>query len=434
MVNLKEYEEVAGAKVIDEIIGLGEKLHGKRVVHINSTKVGGGVAEILQRLIPLLNESGMKAEWQVIRGNEEFFYVTKSFHNALHGANLPVTQRMLDTYLKTNEENAGLLDLNDADFVVVHDPQPAALIEHFPRRRGKWIWRCHIDVSTPSIKVWEFLKTFISKYDAAVFHIDKFAKKDFMIRQFIIPPSIDPLSEKNRDLSSEEVGPVLEKFNIGLKKPIISQIGRFDHLKDPEGVVKVYRQLKNPGAALEFHRLFRGDIVFDATRIGREEIDCQLVLAGGLASDDPEGQKVFQNVQRMVKGDPDAHILILPPEANLEINALQRSSKVVLQKSLKEGFALTVSEALWKERPVIGGNTGGIPLQIINGFNGFLVNSIEEAVERTRFLLRHPLKAQEMGKAGKEYVRKNFLITRHVRDYLMLYLTLELIPEKLIQL
>ena len=434
MVNLKDYEEIAGSEVVNEIINLGERLRGKRVVHINSTKVGGGVAEILQRLIPLLNESGVKAEWQVVRGNDEFFHVTKSFHNALHGATLPITQKMLDAYLKTNEENASLLDLNDADFVVVHDPQPAALIEHFPRRRGKWIWRCHIDVSTPNVRVWEFLKTFVSKYDAAVFHVDKFAKKDLAIRQFIIPPPIDPLSEKNRDLSTEEVSSVLEKFDIKRKKAIISQIGRFDHLKDPEGVIKVYQQLRNPGTILEFHRLFKGETVFDATRIGQKKIDCQLVLAGGLASDDPEGQEVFQNVQKLAKGDRDAYILILPPESNFEINALQRASNIILQKSLKEGFGLTVSEALWKEKPVLGGNTGGIPLQIINGVNGFLVNSINEAVERARFLLMNPLKAQEMGRAGREHVRKSFLVTRYVRDHLMLYLTLELIPKKLVQL
>ncbi|MEM3737352.1 MAG: glycosyltransferase [Candidatus Bathyarchaeia archaeon] len=432
-VTLKDYEGIVGAKVIEEIMSLGERLRGRKVIHINSTRVGGGVAEILQRLIPLLNESGMEAEWQVITGDEEFFHVTKSFHNALHGMRVAITNKMLESYIRNNEENAKLLDLDDADFVVIHDLQPAALIEHFPKRRGKWIWRCHIDVSTPNPRVWEFLKHFISQYDAAVFHVEKFAKKDLLIRQFIIPPSIDPLSEKNREIPSETVGMVLEKFHINHEKPVICQIGRFDHLKDPEGVVKVYQQVKRPDAVIDIQRLIRGGELLDATQLGKRGIDCQLILAGGLAADDPEGQEVFRNVQKLVKGDRDAHILLLPAGADLEINALQRASSVVLQKSLKEGFALTVSEALWKGKPVIGGSAGGIPLQIINGVNGFLVNSIGEAAERARFLLKHPQKAREMGEVGREYVKRNFLITRHVRDYLMLYLTLELIPEKLVQ-
>lgn len=427
MVKLIEYEKIVGTNVVNEIITLGEKLQNKNVVHISSTKTGGGVAEILQRLVPLLNDVKVDAEWHVIKGDENFFHITKNLHNALHGANIHITPEMLNLYLKTNEENANLLDLNDADFVVVHDPQPAALIECFPKRKGKWIWRCHIDISTPNPKVWDFLKIYIAKYDAVVFHIEKFAKKDLMIRQYIIPPSIDPLSEKNRDLNREEIISVLERFHINSKKPIISQIGRFDHLKDPEGVVKVYHQIKKPLEPIGI------PAVKDRTKVAPlklKESDCQLILAGGMASDDPEGQKVFQDVQKLVLGDKDAHLIILPPEANLEINALQRASNIILQKSLKEGFALTVSEALWKEKPVLGGNTGGIPLQIIDHINGYLVNSIEEAAKRARFLLKNAQKAREMGKAGKEHVRKNFLITRHVKDHLLLYLTLLGLPPK----
>lgn len=433
MASLKDYEGVVGTDAINEIFELGKKIRGRKVIHINSTKIGGGVAEILQKLIPLLSESGLDAQWQVIKGDEEFFSITKSFHNALHGDRVQLTQQMFDYYIRINRENAQQLQLNDADIVVIHDPQPAALIQYFPKRKGKWIWRCHIDVSTPFPRVWEFLKTFVSQYDAAVFHVDKFAKRDLPIRQFIIPPSIDPLSDKNRELSEDEIKLVLEKHHITKDKPIITQIGRFDHLKDPVGVVKMCKMIKDPRSVVDVFRMFRGGSVLDATQIGRERVDCKLILAGGLASDDPEGQKVFQEVQSVSKGDEDIHLLVLPP-ADLDINALQRASDIILQKSLKEGFGLTVSEALWKEKPVIGGDTGGIPLQIINGMDGFLVNSIEEAADKVRFLIKNPKKAKQMGKIGKEHVRKNFLITRHVRDHLLMYLTLQLIPRKLVQL
>jgi trehalose synthase len=341
---------------------------------------------------------------------------------------------MLDHYLKVNAKNAQqMADLGEADFVIVHDPQPAALIKHFPKRRGKWIWRCHIDVSTPNLRVWDFLKIFVSQYDAAVFHIDKFAKKDLLVRQFIVPPSIDPLSPKNIEINVDDIDKNLSKHGIKKNKPIISQIGRFDRLKDPAGVVKVYKSVKNPGEVVDVFGFFTGGEILDLTRVVKKRIDCQLVLAGGLATDDPEGQEVYQEVARMAEGDKGIRILVLPPFADIDINVIQRASQVVLQKSLKEGFALTVSEALWKGTPVVGGNAGGIPLQIIDGINGFLVNNIEEAADRVRFLLMNAQKAKEMGNAGREHVKKNFLITRHVRDHLLIYLTLELIPRKLIQ-
>lgn len=435
MPRLDDYSSIVGEETINEIRELGERLEGAKVVHVNSTRVGGGVAEILEKLIPLLRDSGVDAEWLVIRGDEKFFKVTKEFHNALHGSPSYIKQDMLEHYLEVSRWNADEMNiLNEADFVVIHDPQPAALIRYFPKRRGRWIWRCHIDVSTPDYQVWGFLKEFVAQYDAAVFHVDKFAKKDLMIRQFIVPPSIDPLSPKNREMRPEEVEEILRRHGLNLKKPIISQIGRFDKLKDPEGVVKVYQHLKYPEGVVEFGRFLRGGDLFDITHLVDDRIDCQLLLAGGLAADDPEGEEVYRSVLNLAGGDRDVHILLLPPQADVDINAMQRGSSVVLQKSLKEGFALTVSEALWKGTPVVGGNTGGIPLQIIDGVNGFLVNSVEEAAARVRFLLRNPKKAREMGRAGVEHVRRNFIITRQVRDHLLIYLTLKYIPRKLVQL
>jgi len=435
MPHLSDYSAIVGQKAVDEIRELGERLGGAKVIHVNSTRVGGGVAEILEKLIPLLRDCGLDAEWLVIRGDEKFFKITKDFHNALHGSPVAISQDGFDHYLKVNERNAEeMAVLNEADFVVIHDPQPAALIKYFPRRKGRWIWRCHIDVSTPDPYVWDFLKKFVTQYDAAVFHTDKFAKKDLLIRQFIVPPSIDPLSPKNKEMKQEEVEKILSKYGLDLKRPIISQIGRFDKLKDPEGVVKVYQQLKYPEGVVEFRRFLMGSDLFDITRLTSERIDCQLILAGGLAADDPEGEEVYRSVLQQAGGDKDVHIILLPPQSDVDINAMQRGSQVVLQKSLKEGFALTVSEALWKGTPVVGGNTGGIPLQIIDGVNGFLVNSVEEAAARVRFLLKNPKRAKEMGRAGIEHVRKNFLITRQVRDHLLMYLTLKYIPMKLVQL
>ncbi|MHA2105875.1 MAG: glycosyltransferase [Candidatus Hodarchaeales archaeon] len=421
---LREYKKIVGSEVLNEIFAISEALNGKKVVHLNSTRVGGGVAEILHKLIPLLREAKIDAEWRVIQGNTEFYKITKDFHNALHGSNLPITHEMVNQYLEINQKNAeSYPELNDADFVVVHDPQPAALINYFPDRKGKWIWRCHIDVSSPSSMVWNFFKNIISQYNAVVFHEDSFTKKDLMIRQFIVPPSIDPLSSKNKDISEEEVQKHLEDNNIHTNKLILTQIGRFDRLKDPNGVIKMFQALKtNTNMASESLQLNNN---LSITTYKTENFDCQLILAGGLAADDPEGIEVYQDVVNNSKDLKDVHILQKPYFDDLEINAMQRASYLVLQKSLREGFGLTVSEALWKGIPVIGGNTGGIPLQIIHGRNGFLVNSIEEATEAARFLLNDPKRAVKMGKIGKEHIRKYFLITRHVRDHLLIYLTLQ---------
>ena len=434
-ISLGNYESVVGTSVIEEIRCLADRLSGRKVVHINSTKVGGGVAEILQKLIPLMHDAKIDTEWKVMAGNDQFFDITKEMHNALHGAEWHVSQKKLSHYADVNKMNADQMEeLNKSDFVVIHDPQPVAMINHFPKRKGKWIWRCHIDISTPNPAIWDFLRTYIAQYDAAVFHVDSFAKKDLMIRQFIIPPSIDPLSPKNQDMTHEEVNTIFNRFGIPPKKPIASQVGRFDRFKDPQGVILMFKQLRRASSNMDVKRGSVGDGIVESTRLGKKELDFQLIIAGGLAADDPEGQEVHQEISRMVKEERDAHILVLPPFADREINAIQRASKVVLQKSLKEGFALTVSEALWKGTPVVGGNTGGIPLQIVNGINGFLVNSIDEAADGVRFLLTHAEEAVRMGAVGREHVKRNFLITRHVRDHLLMYLTLELIPQKLIKL
>lgn len=391
-----DYEPYVGKKAIEELILLAEKIKSKSIQHVNSTYIGGGVAEILSRLIPLLKELGIEARWDVIKGDESFFKVTKSFHNALHGRQTEIDMRMFESYLKWNEVNASELEFN-SDIVFIHDPQPAALIK--ARNKGKWVWRCHIDLSNPDPLVWGFLKRFIEKYDASIFSTPSFAREDLGIRQFLVPPSIDPLSEKNIELPEGKIFEVLEKYEIYPDKPIITQISRFDQLKDPSGVIDAYKMVK-------------------------KYIDCQLVLAGGLAHDDPEGMEVYQECLRKAEGDRDIHILLLPP-ADLTINALQRASTVVLQKSKKEGFGLTVAEALWKGKPVIAGATGGIPLQVKNGLTGFLVRSIEGAAYKIKYLFRNPEFARKMGENGREHVRHNFLITRHIRDYLLIILALE---------
>jgi len=428
---LKDYKKIVGSEAIEEIRTLAEKLKGTKVVHINSTRTGGGVAEILQRLIPLLNEVGLEARWEVIKGDEEFFKITKTFHNALHGANVPLNKKMFDYYLETNKKNAVDLDL-DADIVIVHDPQPAALINYRRDKKTKWVWRCHIDVSTPNPELWNFLKTLVSKYDAAVFHTEKFAKNDLSIRQFIVPPAIDPLSEKNMELTPAKVNAILRNYSIDHDKPIVTQVGRFDRLKDPQGVVKMYRMIKKPKSVLDIKHLFGNRGMIDIARMVRGEVDFHLILAGGFATDDPEGREVYEEVKNNVEGDKDIHLILNPPD--LAINAIQRISDIVVQKSLKEGFGLTVSEGLWKSKPVIGGNTGGIPLQIIDGLDGYLVSGSKEAAGKVRYLLKNPQKAKKMGELGKEHVRGRFLTTRYLKDVLLSYMTLKYVPCKLVQL
>jgi trehalose synthase len=375
---------------------LGEKLKGKSFLHINSTREGGGVAEILHRMIPILRELGIDARWDVITGDERFFDITKKLHNALQGKPETITEDMWQYHLEINRMNAQNLRL-EADAVLIHDPQPVPLIEY--KSGGTWLWRCHIDMSSPFQNVWERLRNYCAKYDASVFSVPRFARA-MPIEEFIITPSIDPLSDKNRELSQAEITEALEKLGIPADRPMILQVSRFDRFKDPIGVIQAYK-------------------------LARKYNDCILVLAGSPAADDPEGATVLNEVREHAAGDPDLHILLLPAFSDKEINALQRAATVVLQKSIKEGFGLTVSEAMWKGKPVIGGATGGIPLQITHGVTGFLVHSAEGAAFRIRQILNDPDMAKRIGENGREYVRTHFLITRQIRDYLSLWYAVE---------
>jgi trehalose synthase len=375
---------------------LGEKLNKRSFLHINSTREGGGVAEILQRMIPIMNELGIDARWEVIEGDSKFFDITKKIHNALQGNPEDITEDMWRYHFQVNKRNAEKISL-EADAILIHDPQPTALIEF--KKTGSWIWRCHIDLSNPQKKVSDYLCRYCQRYDAAIFSVSKFARS-MGIDEFIVSPSIDPISEKNRELTEEEIDEIFNKFQIPKDRPIILQVSRFDRFKDPLGVIKAFRTVKKYN-------------------------DCILVLAGSPATDDPEGDAVLNEVKEYTANDPDIYILLLPPFSDKDINALQRAATVILQKSLKEGFGLTVSEAMWKGKPVIGGAVGGIPLQIIHGVTGFLVHSVEGAAFRIRQLLNNPEMSKRMGEKGREFVRKNFLITRQIRDYLLIWYFLE---------
>lgn len=398
MPSLTDYGPIAGSSVVEELRELAKRLIGKHIIMVNSTRVGGGVAEILNRMTPLLKELDLDARWEVIEGSEEFFKVTKRFHNALHGKQETFTTEMLELFLEVGRTNVTHLNL-DGDILFIHDPQPITLIEargRYPTSR--WIWRCHIDVSRPNQTVWDFLQPLILKYDAAVYSTAAFAQRMAM-RQVLIAPSIDPLSEKNRELAPEEITAILQKLGVPQDRPIITQVSRFDYLKDPLGVIEAFRRV-------------------------RRSIKCRLVLAGGPASDDPEAEEVLSRVREKAKDNPEIHLLMLPPSSDLKINALQRASAVVVQKSLKEGFGLTVSEALWKARPVVASAVGGIPLQVKHGHTGLLVHSVEGAAHAIKQLLNNPDYARRLGENGREHVRQNFLLTRHLRDYLLTFLTL----------
>lgn len=397
MRNINDYVPIVGEQVIDELKLLAEKLEGKKIQNINSTLVGGGVAEILSCMIPLLRQLGVEAGWDAIKGNERFFNITKSFHNALHGVPVEISQDDFDFFIAMNRENAAKMDLY-GDVIFIHDPQPIVLIEERERLGRKWVWRCHIDFTQPQPDVIDFLKGYIERYDALVFSAPAFALRT-NLPQALISPSIDPLSDKNKELPQETIDEVLERFEIDKTRPIVTQISRFDYLKDPVGVIKVYQKVKR-------------------------YIDCQLVIAGGGATDDPEGMKVLEEVRATAANDPDIFILFLPPNSDIEINALQRASSVVMQKSLKEGFGLTVAEALWKGKPVIASAVGGIPLQITHKYSGILTRSIDGAAHYLKQLLNEPEYAKNLGVNGREHIRNNFLTTRHIREYLLLFLSL----------
>jgi trehalose synthase len=397
MTTLEEYALIVGQNVIDELKLLAEKLRGKTIQNINSTAVGGGVAEILNRMLPLLRELGVDATWDVIKGGESFFQVTKKFHNALHGRPEKITPEMFDIFMETSKTNIDALN-TDRDIIFVHDPQPIALIRKKPKLNNKWIWRCHIDVSHPDPQVWRFLKKFVFSYNACVFSAPAFSQK-LPIRQFLIAPSIDPLSDKNKGLPQGTIEAVLEKYGIIRDKPIITQISRFDYLKDPVGVIEAFLKV-------------------------RKYNECQLILAGGTASDDPESDQVLEEARQKADNHPDIHILAIPSGSDIEVNALQRASTIIVQKSLKEGFGLTVSEALWKARPVVASAVGGIPLQISHKYSGLLCHSTEGAAFAIKQLLNSPEYAKKLGENGREHIKHNFLLTRHLRDYLLVFLSL----------
>jgi trehalose synthase len=395
-----------GKSTIEELDLLASKLSGKVIQNINSTFSGGGVAEILSRMIPLLKQLGVDARWNVIKGDEEFFKVTKKFHNALHNRQETITKDDYKIFMDTTERNLKELELY-GDIIFVHDPQPAGLISKKQEIGKKWIWRCHIDVSNPNEGVWNFLRPFINQYDASVFSAPSFSRP-LPIRQFLISPSIDPVSEKNKELPQQTIDQVLTKYSIPNDKPIITQVSRFDYLKDPVGVIQAFELV-------------------------RKSTDCRLVFAGGTASDDPESEKVLTEVKERANNNPDIHILLIPPGSDTEINALQRASSIIVQKSYREGFGLTVTEALWKAKPIVASAVGGITLQVKNKFTGLLSYGIEGTAYAIRLLLTNPDYASWLGKNGMEHVRNNFLITRHVRDYLMLFLAL-IHPDDIIYL
>jgi len=402
-IRLDDYRTVVPPGTVDLLRRLADRVQGRSLLHVNSTRAGGGVAEMLHRYVPLFSELGVPVRWETVSGAEEFFRVTKSLHNALQGQEQAFTDAMFQAYLETNRENAARLNL-DADVVIIHDPQPAALIAGSPGRgpsgrAGRWVWRCHIDVSRPQRRAWAFLRQFVTQYDGAIFSLPKFAQR-LPIPQYLIYPSIDPLSEKNRDLSPEEIAAVLDRLSVPQDKPILLQVSRFDRFKDPIGVINAYRLVK-------------------------KHDDCRLVLAGGTADDDPEGAQVLAEVMEAAGADPDLHVLVLPPNAHHEINALQRAAAIVIQKSTREGFGLTVAEGMWKGKPVIGGFAGGITVQIIYGVTGYTVNSVEGCAFRIRYLLHNPDLAAHMGQQAREYARERFLITRDLAEHLALMVTLQ---------
>jgi trehalose synthase len=404
---LGELEPIVGPVVIDQLRRMADRLGRQRLVHINSTRVGGGVAELLSQIMPLWNELGIDARWEVIEGDQSFFEVTKAMHNALQGFNVHISKAMFQHYLEVTRLNAERFQF-DADFMFVNDPQPAYLIEHMRSRARRWIWRCHIDVSRPNREVWRFLREAVRHYDASIFSMPNFAQ-NLPHPQYLVFPSIDPLSEKNRELTAEEISAVMERLGIDRDRPIVLQVSRFDSFKDPLGVIEAFRMV-------------------------RAQTPCKLLLVGGEANDDPEGPRILADVQEAARGEPDIKILLLHPESHHEINALQRAADIIVQKSVREGFGLTVTEAMWKAKPVIGGAAGGIVLQLEDFHTGFLVHSPEGCALRIRYLLHHPEVGQRMGRVAKEFVRNHFLVTRDVRDYLSLMILCENPGSRFIEL
>jgi trehalose synthase len=401
--DLADYTDVAGGDTIERIRELARPYKGARVLHVNATAYGGGVAELLATHVPLQRSLGIEAEWQVMSGSDEFFTITKQVHNALQGADIEWTPAMQRTYLERVLDNALALE-GSWDHIIVHDPQPAALLSFVRDAQtigsaAKWVWRCHIDLTDANEKVWEFFRPFVEQYDAAVFTMPEFVPDSLAMDNVVhLPPCIDPLSVKNLDLADPFSNEIAKQYGIDPHRPIMCQISRFDPWKDPLGVLEAYR-------------------------IVRKQVpDVQLVLAGSMATDDPEGFRVWEEIEQARGGDRQIQLLSnLHQVGAVQINAFQRVSHVMIQKSLREGFGLTVSEALWKGRPVVGGRAGGIVLQIRDGYNGYLVDSVEECAARTIDLLADPVGADAMGVQGREFVRQNFLSTRELEDWLVLF-------------
>jgi trehalose synthase len=395
--SLGDYRHLIGRALVDEINALAEPMRGKRVLHVSATALGGGVSEILYALVPLMRDAGLEADWHIVIGREEFFNVTKLMHNALQGNPQGLTESDWEIYDRYNQLNATELE-GEYDYVIIHDPQPAALRKYLPNAPGSWIWRCHIDLSTPNMDVLERMVPLIEPYDAKVFHLQKYVPSGVDGKVEIVPPAIDPLSPKNMALSPEDAAFVCDQFGVDVDRPLICQVSRFDPWKDPLGVI-------------------------DAYRIVKEQIESvQLALVGSMATDDPEGWDFFQQTIEHAAGDEDIKILNnLNNVGAIEVNAFQSQADVILQKSLREGFGLTISEALWKVRPTIAGNVGGIPLQIQDGVSGFLVNTPEECAQRSLEILSDPELGKQLGRSGKEYVRTHFLMPRLLRDWLRIF-------------
>jgi trehalose synthase len=396
MHRLDDYRKIVGDKVISEITRLARPLYGLRVLHINSTYYGGGVAEMLYSMVPLLNDIGIEADWRILRGTPEFFGITKKFHNAIQGDDINLTDVKKRVYLENNQDFASYCKI-DYDCVMIHDPQPLPLIKYY-KKRQPWLWRCHVDLSHPNQDLWEFLKGYILRYDTVVVSHEKYMKEDLPVDHRVIHPVIDPLSSKNMDLPESLVNKTLRKHGVSTDKPLVTQISRFDKWKDPVNVVEAFK-------------------------LARKHVDCRLILCGSMATDDPEGWEIYEEVRKKAntlieKGD----VLLITAEDNILVNALQRVSTVILQKSIREGFGLTVTEALWKETPVIATNVGGIPLQMKDGVTGYLIDpmDIEGCSKRIVEILKNSGKGKEMGKQGKQFVKWNFLITRHLLDDLRL--------------
>lgn len=394
-----EYKEIIGSEKINELLGLAEKIKGSKVVHVNSTAHGGGVAEILHSLVPLMNDAGLHVEWQVIEAPNEFFKVTKKIHHGLQGMEVNISDEEKKLYMNVLSNNLDKIDF-EKDFIVIHDPQPLGLRKLVKQSFGKWIWRCHIDLSTPYKPVWDFVKEMLRKYDASVFHLREFIHPDTPTPKiFTMPPSIDPLSPKNRELSETDVLRVLEKFGVNPEKPILTQVGRFDPWKDPFAAIDVYRKV-------------------------REKIsDVQLLLITAMPTDDPDGLIYLEKISRKVCEDPNVFILTdYKGVGALEVNAFQRASTVALQMSLREGFGLSVSEALWKKVPVVARPAGGIKLQVIDGVTGYLVKNVDEAAKYVIHLIKNRKLRDKMGENGHRHVKENFIITKHLENYLKIFM------------